>query len=351
MKKSRGLIGVLAVSGLVFYAGIMGCSNSSGSGGGGVSAGAASAAAPIIMKAACTNPPDSYQTNALRDISNIVKEKTTGAIDIQVFPASQLGEQRDYLEGLRMGTLEIALVGTGFLEGFESRFCIFDIPFVFENHDHMFRFLASDICQKLLDDFRTEQGFRHLLLADEGLRHVWTTNVEIKSLQDFKKLNIRVPEIPLYVNMFKTLGANPVPLGLGDVYTGLQTGIINAFENGVENVVTIKLDELLKVNNVSNHVYSLISVLTSEKVFASLSKEHQDILVAAGKEAEKNVFTVFDKLEKERYATLASRGIKTVEFPPQLMDQIRDTVKNVSRELLKGLYDYDEVIKLALSLR
>jgi TRAP-type C4-dicarboxylate transport system substrate-binding protein len=92
-------------------------------------------------------------------------------------------------------------------------------------------------------------------------------------------------------------------------------------------------------------------VLTSEKVFSSLSAEHQDILVQAGKEAEKKVAQIFDKLEKERYATLASRGVKTVEFSPQLMEQIRDTIKDVSRELLKGLYDYDEVVKLALSYR
>jgi tripartite ATP-independent transporter DctP family solute receptor len=342
------LFTVVLLAGFILVSG--GCSGSGGSASASGS-NASQAPAPKIMKAACTNPPDSYQIQCLNDISTIVKEKTQGAIDIQVFPASQLGEQRDYLEGLKMGTIEIALVGTGFLEGFESRFCIFDIPFVFENHDHMFRFLASDICQKLLDDFRIEQGFRHLVLADEGLRHIWTTNVEITSLQDFKKLDIRVPEIPLYVNMFKTLGANPVPLGLGDVYTGLQTGVINAFENGVENVYTIKLHELLKVNNVSNHIYSLISVLTSEKVFSTLSAEHQDILVQAGKEAEKKVAEIFDKLEKERYATLASRGVKTVEFSPQLMEQIRDTIKDVSRELLKGLYDYDEVVKLALSYR
>jgi tripartite ATP-independent transporter DctP family solute receptor len=330
---------------------LSGCGGGGASGSSGSSAPGSAAAAPKILKFALTNAPDSFITHVVNNFAAIANKNGNGTLDVQVFPASQLGDQRDYIEGLKMGTLEMCLIATGALEGFESRFIIFSLPFVFESMLHMHKFYASDISQKVLEDFRSQQGIRHVGIVDEGMRQVWTTNVEIKTLADFQKLTIRVPEVPLYMNMFKALKANPTPMALGDVYTGVQTGVINAFENGVDNFVANKLDEVLKISNGTNHTGVICSILIAEKVFESLTPDQQKAIIAAGQEATDSGVAEFEASQEKFYASLEAKGVKRVKLSDDTLNQIRSTLQGVVRDQLKGMYDYDELVKAALALR
>jgi tripartite ATP-independent transporter DctP family solute receptor len=345
--KKRNLLLCTVLAGMTFVLGACSGSGSSAA----ASASSAPASAPKILKFALTNAPDSFITRIVNDFAEITNRNGSGSLDVQVFPASQLGDQRDYIEGLKMGTLEMCLIATGALEGFEPRFIIFSVPFVFESASHMHRFYASDISQKVLEDFRTQQGIRHVGLVDEGMRQVWTSNVEIKTLADFQKLTIRVPEVPLYMNMFKALKANPTPMALGDVYMGVQTGVINAFENGVDNFVANKLDEVLKVSNTTNHCGVVCSILIAEKVFESLSPEQQKVIIAAGQEASDKGVAEFEASQEKLYASLGGKGVRRVKISDDTMNQIRSTLQGVVRDQLKGMYDYDELVKAILALR
>ncbi|MDR1933267.1 MAG: TRAP transporter substrate-binding protein [Spirochaetales bacterium] len=328
-----------------------GCSGSGSSGTSAPASSSAQAPAPKVLKFAMTNAPDTFIARVVSNFAAIANKNGNGSLDVQVFPASQLGDQRDYIEGLKMGTLEMCLIATGALEGFEPRFIIFSLPFVFESASHMHRFYESEISQKVLEDFRTQQGIRHVGIVDEGMRQVWTSNIEIKTLADFQKLTIRVPEVPLYVNMFKALKANPTPMALGDVYMGVQTGVINAFENGVDNFVANKLDEVLKISNSTNHTGVICSILLAEKVFESLSPEQQKVIIDAGKEATDKGITEFEASQENLYASLQNKGVKRIKLSDDTMTQIRSTLQEVVRDQLKGMYDYDELVKAILSLR
>jgi tripartite ATP-independent transporter DctP family solute receptor len=347
MKNMRKKILVCLAAALV----LAGCSNSGASGGSAPASGQASAPAPKILKFALTNAPDTFMARVVSEFAATANKNAGGSLDIQVFPASQLGDQREYIEGLKMGTLEMCLIATGALEGFEPRFIIFSLPFVFESPAHMHRFYESETSRAVLEDFRTQQGVRHVGIIDEGLRQVWTTNVEIKTLADFQKLTIRVPEVPLYMNMFKALKANPTPMALGDVYTGVQTGVINAFENGVENFVANKLDEVLKVSNATNHTGIICSILVAEKVFSSLSPEQQKVITDAGQEATQKGLAAFEESENKLYQSLEAKGVKRVKLSDELMSQVRSTLEGVVRDQLKGMYNYDELAKTILALK
>jgi tripartite ATP-independent transporter DctP family solute receptor len=348
-QKKRFAVSAVVLCAILSFTAACGGGGSSGSGAS--ASGVSQAAAPKILKFALTNAPESFITKVVNDFAAIANKNGNGSLDVQVFPASQLGDQRDYIEGLKMGTLEMCLIATGALEGFEPRFIVFSLPFAFESMTHLHKFYASDVSQKILDSFRTEQGIRHLGIVDEGMRQVWTTNVEIKTLADFQKLTIRVPEVPLYVNMFKALKANPTPMALGDVYTGVQTGVINAFENGVDNFVANKLDEVLKTSNTTNHTGVICSILVAEKVFESLTPEQQKAIVAAGEEATNKGMVEFEASQEKLYASLQAKGVKRIKIPEDTMNQVRSTLRGVVRDQLKGMYDYDELVKTILALR
>jgi tripartite ATP-independent transporter DctP family solute receptor len=349
MKKAKFVLCIIVLP--VVLALVLGGCSGSGSSGTASASSSSPVPAPKILKFAMTNAPDTFMARVVSNFAEIANRNGNGSLDVQVFPASQLGDQRDYVEGLKMGTLEMCLIATGALEGFEPRFIIFTVPFVFESPSHMHRFYESEISKKVLEDFRTQQGIRHIGIADEGLRQVWTSNVEIKTLADFQKLTIRVPEVPLYMNMFKALKANPTPMALGDVYMGVQTGVINAFENGVDNFVANKLDEVLKIGNTTNHTGVICSILIAEQVFQALSPEQQKVITEAGQEATDKGLAEFEASQEKLYASLAGKGVKMVNISENTMSQIRSTLQAVVRDQLKGMYDYDELVKAILALR
>jgi tripartite ATP-independent transporter DctP family solute receptor len=306
---------------------------------------------PRVLKFALTNAPDSFITSVVNEFAKIVNENAEANMEVQVFPASQLGDQRDYIEGLQMGSLEMALIAIGALEGFEPRFIMYSLPFLFESTEHFHRFYQSNVSQQLVDDFRNDQGIRHIGIVDSGHRWVWTPDIEIRNFADFQRLNVRVPSVPIYINMFRALGANPIPMPLGDVYTGAQTGVINAFEIEVDNFLTLRLDELLKVGNITNHTYNVAGILISERVFNSLTSAQQNIIIEAGHEATRRGRIAFERHVQSLIDSLESRGVAKLALAENVLDQIRGTLENVARDSLGTMYNYDELVSAIQALR
>ncbi|MCL2382462.1 MAG: TRAP transporter substrate-binding protein, partial [Treponema sp.] len=302
-----------------------------------------------ILRLALTNAPDSFITSVADDFAAIVNSIPDSGLEVQVFPASQLGDQRDNVEGLRMGSLEMSLIATAAMEGFDPRFIIYSMPFLFETSAHMHRFFNSDMSQQLLDEFRQAEGIRHLGMVDSGRRQVWTDNIEISTLADFQRLTIRVPAVPIYINMFAALNANPTPMPLGDVYTGVQTGVINSFEMEIVNFNSLRMFEVLNVANITNHTYNIASLLISERVFTSLTPEQREIVTNAAAEATRRGAVRFEVYEQSLYDELESLGVRIVTLSEDVLAQIRVTLEGVAREQLGNMYDYNEFVNYVLA--
>lgn len=296
-----------------------------------------------VMKLAATLMPDTSPIKCLTDMSVKLKDETQGAVDIQIFPASQLGGQRDFVEGVSMGTVEMCIVGVGALESFEPRFSIYGMPFLFEDNDHLYKFYDSDINQKILQDFCDQKGMRVIGLFNEGFRTVWTKEKPVESLADFKGLKLRVPEVPIFVDMFTTLGCNATPLPAGDVYTALQTGMIEGVELPVSSIVGGKINEVVKYETVTNHVSGAMVVLINEGYYQSLTGEQQQMLLAAVKEASDadraNMVTDTEKYEK----VIAESGIQQIIPSEEMMAQFREAMNGVSEKYFKDVIDQETI--------
>jgi tripartite ATP-independent transporter DctP family solute receptor len=305
---------------------------------------AGSAAAQTkVLRLAATVPPTASPLVTLTEAASKVKAATNGALDIQIFPSSQLGGQREFTEGVSMGTIDMCLIANGALESFEPRWAAYSLPFIFNNADHVYAYWDSDLNRKMLDDFRTQRGIRAMAMFTEGeFRTVWTTQSKaVRKFEDFKGVKLRVPEIPIYIDIFNALGANATPMPFGDVYTGLQTSVVDGLELAATSIILNNLNEVLKHNTKTMHIASPMVVLINEDIFQSLTPEQQKILAEAVNEASAKDRVNAETNAKDNDETLKQRGIELIELAPADIEKIRTVIQPVIDKYTQGVFTGD----------
>ena len=304
---------------------------------------------PVIFKLASTQSPEMRSLKALQRMADDVAVKTNRKVVVQIYPSSQLGDQRDYMEGIQMGTVEMCLIATGAIESFDPHFAIYGVPGLFHTSEQIHAFYNTPISQKVCDTFLKEHGVRTLGLYDEGIRNVWLVNKQVHKLEDFKGIKLRVPEVPVYVKMFEALNCNPTPLTWGELYSGLQTGIVEGLENNVEMVVTSNLTDMIKYEIKTEHVYSTLLLMINENALNRLDTETKKIFlecIAAGND---DAWKQFTEGQKQAYQTAAARGVKTITLSIEERKRVDDKLMRVTRDTLKNLFPdsiYAEIANL-----
>jgi len=194
-----------------------------------------------ILKAALSQNPGEPQVRAVELFKQMVEEKTAGGIRVDIYPNNQLGNQRDVIEGIQLGTIEMSNVAA-VLAAFVQELNLFELPFLFEGREHFYAVLDSDIGESLRPAL-ARRGFHLMGYFDAGVRHIMTRDRPILTLDDMKGLKIRTMENPLHLATFKALGANPLPMAYGEVYTALEQGVIDGAEAANLNYLAKKFFE------------------------------------------------------------------------------------------------------------
>ncbi|MCR4666819.1 MAG: DctP family TRAP transporter solute-binding subunit [Desulfovibrio sp.] len=233
-------------------------------------------AAPLTLKLGHIAEPENPYGQGADHFAKLVKERSNGEVIIQVYPSSQLGNQRDLVEGLTLGTVDMTLTGTAVLGNFVPEVSIFDLPFLFRNVEHAYKALDTigmELCKK-----GEQRGMITLAIWENGVRHM-TNNVRpIRKPEDMKGLKFRVMEQPVYIQMMKSLGASPTPMAMSELYTALQKGVIDGQENPLAHIATKRFYEVQKYISLTGHTYAPEPVLISTMAWKKLSPEQQNIV-------------------------------------------------------------------------
>ena len=240
-------------------------------------------AAPIEIKFGHVDPPDIYTSKkgaAGAAFKNLVEAETSGAVEVKVFPAGQLGGERELIEGVKIGTIQMAMV-SGALAGFYKEMQALDIPYLFANAAIAWKVMDGRFGQEMAADVLKKTGMRVLAYGETGFRNFTSSARLIKSPADLKGLKIRVMESPVYVNMIKAFGAAPTPIAWPETYTALQQKVVDGHENPVSVILSFKLYEVQKYLTLDGHSYGVDFILINEKFFQSLPKETQLIIKAS----------------------------------------------------------------------
>lgn len=214
------------------------------------------------------------------------KEKSNGRIQIDFFDNAQLGGETEMMGGLRLGTIDMAIVGSGIVGQVEPTFSLTELPFIWKDADHVHRVLDGAVGQRMASMLEPK-GIKALAFGEWGYRDLLVRTKPVNSADDVKGMKIRVIENPIYVSTWRTFGANPVPMAWPEVYTGLQQGTIDAVDTNPIGMRDAKLYEVAKHLALTHHIYTVIVLQMNLEKWKALPADLQQVLVEAAKEGSK----------------------------------------------------------------
>ena len=216
--------------------------------------------------------------------AELVSKKSGGKMTIKVFANGVLGGDVQVLSSVQGGTIDFTAMNSGILQTQIKEFAIFDFPFMFNDGKEADTILDGPFGKKMAD-LLPAKGLVQLAYWELGFRELTNSKRLINKADDIAGLKVRVIQSPIYIDTFNTLGANSVPMPFTEVYTALETKILDAQENPFSVIETSKFNEVQKFLTVSNHIYNPQSLLASKKKWDALTKDEQNLLISTAAEA------------------------------------------------------------------
>ena len=255
-----------------------------------------------------TSPDHAYNIGA-RKYAELVAQRTGGKVKIDIYPATQLGNERDLIEGLQLGTVDLVVTSTGPVGGFIPKMFVVDLPFLFRDRDHAYHVLDGPVGKELLDAFAVKE-IKGLAFWENGFRQITNSIRPIEKPEDLKGIKIRTMENKIHLATFKAFGASPTPMAWSEVYTALQQGTIDAQENPIAIVYTSKLFEVQKYLALTGHVYSPALLLMSTKAYNSIPPDVQKIMADAARECATFERNLLHDDETKQLEELKAKGMQ-----------------------------------------
>jgi tripartite ATP-independent transporter DctP family solute receptor len=261
-----------------------------------------------------TGTQDPFHIGAAK-FAELAPKYTNNSVRVTVFPNNQLGNgERELVEGVRLGTIEMVVSSSPPVAGgVEPKFMLFDLPFLFRDREHAHRVLDGPIGEKVSSSLESH-GLKLLAWMESGFRNLYTTKKKVVTPDDMRGMRFRSMENPVYIAMFKSLGASAVPIPSPEVYTSLQTGVVEGADNPVGAYLGIKAYEVAKFASLTGHTYGPALLMMNLKLFNGLSKAEQDGVMKAAKEAGQYQREYVAKSLKEMMEFLSTKhGVQFLE--------------------------------------
>jgi tripartite ATP-independent transporter DctP family solute receptor len=230
-----------------------------------------------VAVAEADNP---YHATSLK-FKELVEQGTDGRIEIQIFPQRQLGNDREILEGLQVGLIDVSASTMGPVAAFEPSVDMLELPFLFKNTEHLDAVLDGPIGRNILDRLENS-GFKGLAFFDDGINNITNSKRPIHSAADFKGLQMRTIEAPVRIATSNALGSNPIPIPYSELYTALQTGVVDGQSNPNWVITARSLWEVQKYVSITQHIWGGAILTISKNKFSKLSEADQEVVMNAG---------------------------------------------------------------------
>lgn len=270
----------------------------------------------IKLKLGHVAPTDEPYHQAAEKFAELVNKNTGGAVQIQIFPNSLLGGQRELLEGLQLGSVDITLTTAAVLSSFLPKTQVIELPFMFRDREHVYKVVDGPLAKEIYDGDEKKK-MKVIDTWENGFRNI-TNNVRpIEKPEDMKGVKIRVMENKMYIEMFKALGANPTPMARGELFTGLQTKVIDGQENPLGQIYTSRFYEVQKYATLSGHTYSPEVVVFSLATWKKIPAKFQEEILKASAEARKFNRELSAKMDKEYVGKLKEKGMTVTALTAQ----------------------------------
>ena len=272
----------------------------------------ASALAQTTLKMNISISQNSHYGVAIDTFAREVEARTGGRYKIQNFYSGALGAERESIEALQVGTLDLTMTSTGPVPNFVPEVAILDIPFLMRDYAHARAVLDGPIGQEMLAKFPAK-GIVALAWGENGFRHMTNSKRPLNGPEDLKGLKMRTMENPVHIQAYKQFGIIPTPMAFTEVFTALQQGTVDGQENPLSVITSAKLDQVQKNLSITGHVYSPAIILMNKGQWEKLAPADKEAFLAAAREAVRVNRARVDADERKAIAELRAKGMAVVE--------------------------------------
>ena len=287
--------------------------------------------AAINMKVGLGVPENHFEVRGMRLFEKYVEEKTGGEIQVDLYPSTQLGSDKEVLESIKVGIAQMNLPGPAVLGGFVKDATILSLPYLFDTQEIADKVVDGPWGQALSKKLE-KAGFVGLGYGDFGYRNV-TNNVRpITKLEDFHGLKLRVMQNPSHIAVFRALGANPTAMALPEVFSACQQGVIDGQENPLKNISSNKFHEVQKYLTLSQHAYEWVLFVVGKRWFDKLTPEQQQIIQEGCDIAKDYMRKAVQQDDAEALEEIKAAGVQVTELTPEEAKRIKDTAWKVVDE-------------------
>ncbi|MFZ5945544.1 MAG: TRAP transporter substrate-binding protein [Bacillota bacterium] len=266
----------------------------------------------IVLKAAVTPPADHPYNLGLVEFGKLLSERTNGKYSVETFPASQLGSEREAIEGVQMGTIDLTVVSTAPLAGFSDAFLVTDLPFIFKSKEHAYKVLDGEIGKSIFSKLEGT-GIVGLAFWENGFRNITNSKRPINKPEDMKGIKIRTMENQIHMDSFKQIGADPTPMAFGELFTALQQKTVDGQENPLPIIATSKFNEVQEHLAMTGHFYAPAPLLISQALWDKLSAEEKEIFAKTAVDATAIERGMIADMDAKLLDELQAKGMKVTQ--------------------------------------
>jgi tripartite ATP-independent transporter DctP family solute receptor len=310
-----------------------------------LSAAASAAFAQTEIKFGHVGEPGSLFAASAEEFARRANAKLGGKAKVVVYGSSQLGGDKELLQKLKLGTVDMALPST-VLSSEVDLFGVFEMPYLVKDRGHMAK-IEKELFWSKLEPEVEKKGLKIIAVWENGYRHITDSKRPINVPADLQGIKLRVPEGKWRVKMFQTYGANPSPMKFSEVFTALQTGVMDGQENPLTQIYSAKFQEVQKYLSLTGHVYTPAYVSVGAKKWATLPADVRKVLEDTARETQQFVYERAEKDDNDLLAKLKAAGMQ-VNTPNK--DAFVAASKPVYDEFAKEVPGSKEIIDRAIAL-
>jgi tripartite ATP-independent transporter DctP family solute receptor len=287
------------------------------------------AQAKLELKASDVHPAGYPTVVAVENFGKKLEQATNGRISVKMFPSMQLGGEKEAIEQAQIGAIQLARVSVGALGPVIDELNVFNLPFLFRNTAHMQQVIDGPIGRELLDKITNnpKAGLVGLCWMDAGARSMYDTKKAIANIDDLKGMKMRVMGNPMFVDMMNALGGNGVAMGYDQVFSALQTGVVDGAENNPPSFVFDNHFTVAKYYTLTEHLIVPEVLVLSKKTWDSLSKDDQALVMKFAREAQLDERKLWQAYEEQAMEKAKAAGIQIIEVANK--KPFQDAVKPV----------------------
>jgi tripartite ATP-independent transporter DctP family solute receptor len=291
--------------------------------------------------------PDGYPTvEAVKYMGQLISERTNGRIKVQVMPSAVLGSEKDTIEQTRFGVIDLNRVNAAPFNNLVKETVVFGMPFLFRSTEHMHKTVDGPIGDEVLAAF-APHGMVGLTYYDSGARSFYTTKKPVEKLADLKGMKIRVQQSDLWIAMMQAFGANPTPMPMGEVYSSLETGVVDGAENNWPSYESARHFEVAKNYTLTEHSLNPEILVMSKISWDKLKPEDQAVIKQAAKESTVKMRELWAAREKTSEEKVRAGGVNVIKVDKAEFSAAMKPVydKFVTDPKLKDLLERVQAVK------